>query len=153
MLVPMPRPRPSPRSSRGGKGQGPVLPSEARTGGLEAEEGELRAKFAIKDAAMLFSCRKRRARLVEAKGICFEPGKAVEESVGHWMEDARGVGDHRREAVVLAFKPLVVLGNLEVEDTIESRGVRDVAIGGSVHGVHRDEVQHQTLCSWAIGGV
>ena len=60
MLVPMPRPRPSPRSSRGGKGQGPVLPSEARTGGLEAEEGELRAKFAIKDAAMLFSCRKRR---------------------------------------------------------------------------------------------
>ena len=83
MLVPMPRPRPSPRSSRGGKGQGPVLPSEARTGGLEAEEGELRAKFAIKDAAMLFSCRKRRARLVEAKGICFEPGEAVEESVGH----------------------------------------------------------------------
>ena len=111
MLVPTPRPRPSPRSSRGGKGQGPVLPSEARTGGLEAEEGELRAKFAIKDATMLFSCCKVLCRglRVDAMGICFEPGKAIEESVGHWMEDTRGVGDHRREAVVLAVEPLVVL--------------------------------------------
>ena len=66
---------------------------------------------------MLFSCCKVLCRglRVDAMGICFEPGKAIEESVGHWMEDTRGVGDHRREAVVLAFKPLVVLGNLEVE--------------------------------------
>jgi len=104
---------------------------------------------------MLFSCCKVLCRglRVDAMGICFEPGKAIEESVGHWMEDTRGVGDHRREAVVLAVEPLVVLGNLVVEDTIKSRGVRDVAVGGPVHGVHCGEVKHQTLCSWAIGGV
>jgi len=104
---------------------------------------------------MLFSCCKVLCRglRVDAMGICLEPGKAIEESVGHWMEDTGGVGDHRREAVVLAVEPLVVLGNLVVEDTIKSRGVLDVAVGGPVHGVHCGEVKHQTLCSWAIGGV
>ena len=105
---------------------------------------------------LFFSCELSKSCMglcVMARCVCLEPSKAVEESVGHRMEGSGGVGDHRREVVVLAVKPLVVLGNLVVEDTIKSRGVRDVAVGGTVHGVHRGEVKHQTLCSWAIGGV
>ena len=55
--------------------------------GLEAEEGKLLAKFAIKDAAMLFAgCKVACMGLrVEVMCVHFEPSEALEEQVGYWM--------------------------------------------------------------------